>query len=60
MDEKILFVLVILFAAAALSATFWRAVRSTQMKKKRDDRRSAKRHRKITRQYREEQDRLGK
>ena len=59
MDKTIIFVLIILFAAAALAATFWRAVRSTQMRKERNDRRSARRHRKITRQYREEQARLG-
>lgn len=59
MDKTILLVLVMLFVAAALAATFWRAARSTQMRKERNDRRSARRHRKITRQYRDEQAQLG-
>ena len=59
MDKAILLVLVILFVAAALAATFWRAARRTQIRKERNGRRSARRHRKITRQYREEQARLG-
>ena len=59
MDETIRLVLATLFAAGVPAAAFWRAARSARMRKEKDDRRSAMRHRRITRQYREEQSRLG-
>ena len=59
MDNTVWIVLLILLVAAALAATFWRATQSTRRKIEKDDERSAREHRKLTRRYRKERDRLG-
>jgi len=58
MDDTILFSLAILFAAAALGALFWRLGHGTRMRRERE-RRPARRHRQVTRLYREERSRPG-
>lgn len=59
MDGTLLVVLAILLAAAVVGILFWRSARGMRMKQERNDRRSARQHRRITRQYREEQSSLG-
>ncbi len=59
MDNTLWIVLLILLVAAVLAATFWRAAQGTRRKIEKDDARSAREHRKLTRRYRKERERLG-